>query len=139
MDGLQGFNRLMMAVMGVVKERGGDDFLAGCPAVVTLYDMYARYAGEVVEYGRAEDIFLGDRHHPYTEGLFGSLPGLNASAKRLSPIDGLMPDPTALPEGCRFHPRCPYATEDCRRAQPLREISPEHFISCNRAEEIYGQ
>ena len=49
MDGLQGFNRLMMAVMGVVKERGGDDFLAGCQAVVTLYDMYARYAGEVVE------------------------------------------------------------------------------------------
>ena len=49
MDGLQGFNRLMTAVMGVVKERGGDDFLAGCPAVVTLYDMYARYAGEVME------------------------------------------------------------------------------------------
>lgn len=49
MDGLQGFNRLMTAVMGVVKERGGDAFLAGCPAVGTLYDMYVRYAGEVVE------------------------------------------------------------------------------------------
>ncbi len=93
------------------------------------------YAGEVVEYGRAEDIFLGSRHHPYTEGLFGSLPGLNASAKRLSPIDGLMPDPTALPEGCRFHPRCPHCTERCRTEAPAQYLRNGHMIRCHRMEE----
>ena len=93
------------------------------------------YAGEVVEYGRAEDIFLGDRHHPYTEGLFGSLPGLNASAKRLSPIDGLMPDPTALPEGCRFHPRCPHCTERCKTQAPAQHLRDGHMIRCHRMEE----
>ena len=93
------------------------------------------YAGEVVEYGRAEDIFLGSRHHPYTEGLFGSLPGLNASAKRLSPIDGLMPDPTALPEGCRFHPRCPHCTERCRTEAPAQYLRDGHMIRCHRMEE----
>ena len=93
------------------------------------------YAGEVVEYGRAEDIFLGDRHHPYTEGLFGSLPGLNASAKRLSPIDGLMPDPTALPEGCRFHPRCPHCTDRCKTQAPAQHLRDGHMIRCHRMEE----
>ena len=58
------------------------------------------YAGEIVEVGTAEDIFLGKVHHPYTDGLFGSLPDLQHETRRLSPIDGLMPDPADLPEGC---------------------------------------
>lgn len=89
------------------------------------------YAGEVVEYGRAEDIFLGEKHHPYTEGLFGSLPELNATAKRLSPINGLMPDPMALPEGCKFHPRCPHCTERCKKEIPAAHVEGEHMIRCH--------
>ena len=65
------------------------------------------YAGEVIEYGTVEDIFTGDRHHPYTVGLFNSIPNLEKDEKRLHPIDGMMPDPTDLPEGCAFSPRCP--------------------------------
>ena len=56
------------------------------------------YAGEVVESGTAKEIFLGEKHHPYTQGLFGSLPDLNHETRRLSPIDGLMPDMTQVPE-----------------------------------------
>ena len=66
------------------------------------------YAGEVVESGTAKEIFLGEKHHPYTQGLFGSLPDLNHETRRLSPIDGLMPDMTQVPEGCKFAPRCPH-------------------------------
>ena len=64
------------------------------------------YAGEIVEYGTLVDIFTGEHHHPYTDGLFGSIPSLTENAKRLSPIEGLMPDPTDLPKGCKFAPRC---------------------------------
>lgn len=65
------------------------------------------YAGEIIEYGTVEDIFTGDAHHPYTEGLFGSSPSLEGDEERLHPIDGMMPDPTDLPKGCYFSPRCP--------------------------------
>ena len=93
------------------------------------------YAGEVVESGRAEDIFLGKRHHPYTDGLFGSLPELNSHAKRLSPINGLMPDPMALPEGCKFHPRCPHCTERCKHEIPAIHRDGEHMIRCHLMDE----
>ena len=89
------------------------------------------YAGEVVEYGRAEDIFLGKQHHPYTEGLFGSLPELNATAKRLSPINGLMPDPLAPPPGCTTHPRSPHCTERCKKEIPAVHQDGEHMIRCH--------
>ena len=90
------------------------------------------YAGEIVEYGTAEQIFLGKRHHPYTEGLFGSLPDLSRESRRLSPIDGLMPDPTNLPQGCRFHPRCPYCREECRTQAPPVHNRDGHLIRCVR-------
>ena len=64
------------------------------------------YAGEIVEYGTLSDIFNGGRHHPYTEGLFGSIPSLTEETKRLHPIEGILPDPTNLPKGCKFSPRC---------------------------------
>ena len=88
------------------------------------------YAGEIVEYGSLEDIF--DRTaHPYTEGLFGSLPSLDKKVERLKPIEGLMPNPADLPKGCRFHPRCPAATEDCRRYHPAAvELEPGHMVRC---------
>ena len=89
------------------------------------------YAGEVMEYGTLEDIF--DRTmHPYTEGLFGSLPSLDEDVDRLKPIVGLMPDPANLPEGCAFHPRCPYADKTCATVHPeLKEIGPGHFCRCH--------
>ena len=90
------------------------------------------YAGEIVEYGSLEDIFERTAH-PYTEGLFGSLPSLDADVHRLKPIQGLMPDPANLPEGCKFHPRCPYAQEQCRQTEPaLRELSSGHLCRCHR-------
>ena len=89
------------------------------------------YAGEIVEYGSLEDIF--DRMaHPYTKGLFDSLPSLDRVDHRLKPIRGLMPDPTDLPEGCSFQPRCPYATEQCKGEAPvLEEIGPGHHCRCH--------
>ena len=90
------------------------------------------YAGTVIENGSVEDIFSKERHHPYTEGLFKSLPSLSGEEKRLSPIKGLMPDPSNLPSGCAFHPRCPYATEKCK-AEPPRPVTcgDGHMIKCH--------
>ena len=76
------------------------------------------YAGEIIEYGTVEQVFTGDKHHPYTVGLFNSIPNLELDERRLHPIDGMMPDPTNLPEGCAFSPRCPHATEHCRQCHP---------------------
>ncbi len=72
------------------------------------------YAGQIIEYGMAEDIF-DHPAHPYTIGLFNALPNMNDNAARLSPIEGLPPDPTDLPTGCAFSPRCPYADDMCRQ------------------------
>lgn len=77
------------------------------------------YAGEIVEYGTLSQIFDKSRkHHPYTEGLFDSIPDIASDKPRLKPIDGLMPDPANLPKGCSFSPRCPYATDLCREKDP---------------------
>ena len=92
------------------------------------------YSGEIVESGTAEDIF-DHRMHPYTEGLFGSIPTLNTTAKRLSPIRGMMPDPANLPSGCKFADRCPYAESRCFEAEPpAYEPRPGHKVKCYRAE-----
>ena len=88
------------------------------------------YAGEIVEYGTAEHIF-DFPSHPYTIGLFGSLPKLDSMEPRLKPIKGLMPDPTNLPKGCSFSERCPEATEKCKAQSPsVTEISPGHQVKC---------
>lgn len=90
------------------------------------------YAGEIVEYGTVEDIF-NHTSHPYTQGLFDSIPTLNEKVRRLKPIPGLMPDPTNLPEGCVFAPRCKYATEACtKKAIPVTEVSEGHLVKCLR-------
>ena len=89
------------------------------------------YAGSIVESGTIDDIFCGDSHHPYTVGLFGSIPNLAVRTERLTPIDGLMPDPTALPEGCAFAPRCPECRSLCRReAAPASAVNGSHQICC---------
>lgn len=88
------------------------------------------YAGEVVEAGTLRDVYLSPKH-PYTHGLFGSIPSLDEEATRLKPIQGLMPDPTALPSGCKFHPRCPHATELCATQVPkVTEVAPGHKVRC---------
>lgn len=92
------------------------------------------YAGEIVEFGSLEHIF-DETAHPYTKGLFHSLPSLDRKERRLKPIAGLMPDPARLPEGCKFHPRCPFAEERCRTVNPkAAEISPGHFVKFLRCQ-----
>ncbi len=88
------------------------------------------YAGYIVEYGSIEDIFE-DPRHPYTKGLFGALPNLKKKVHRLSPIDGMMPDPANLPQGCPFEPRCPHRTESCTQKVPEGiEVTPGHMVRC---------
>ena len=89
------------------------------------------YAGELVESGSAKDFFEGKLHHPYTVGLLGALPSLTNHARRLSPISGLMPDPTQLPAGCKFHPRCPHSMPICEQEAPYIYKSGGHQIACH--------
>ncbi|TVR68803.1 MAG: ABC transporter ATP-binding protein [Spirochaetaceae bacterium] len=88
------------------------------------------YAGTVVETASTENLFSRPLH-PYTRGLFGSIPSLDEEVKRLSPIRGIMPDPTELPPGCRFHPRCPSAAPICSQRSPVMiENEPGHRVNC---------
>lgn len=92
------------------------------------------YAGEIVEYGTADQIFDNPKH-PYTVGLFGSLPRLDSTESRLKPIKGLMADPTKLPEGCKFSDRCPHADNHCKTAvAPDVEIEEGHTVRCHMME-----
>jgi len=91
------------------------------------------YAGRVVERAPAGALF-GDPMHPYTLGLLGSVPRLDEDRETLLAIDGSVPPPFALPKGCRFHPRCPFAAPECRSDQPpLREVVSGHAAACLRA------
>ena len=92
------------------------------------------YGGEVVEYADVFTIFE-NRMHPYTQGLFNSIPKLNEDVNRLVPIEGLMPDPTNLPTGCKFCTRCQYATNRCREEHPeMIDVGNGHLVRCFRAE-----
>ncbi|ERT60116.1 peptide/nickel transport system ATP-binding protein [Peptoniphilus koenoeneniae] len=88
------------------------------------------YAGKIIEHGNLVDIF--DNHkHPYTEGLFNSLPNIEDKGEPLKPIPGLVPDPSNLPSGCTFHPRCPYAKDICKDQVPEKIcINDTHTVSC---------
>ena len=114
-DKLQTSMILITHDLGVVAET--------CDSVAVVY------AGQIVESGSKEDLF-DHPTHPYTLGLFGSLPSMAVGEKRLHSIAGLPPDPTNLPEGCAFWPRCPHATEACKGSIPNREITPGHFVRC---------
>ncbi len=92
------------------------------------------YAGEIVEYGSRDQIFRNPAH-PYTRGLFASLPRLDDDSKRLKPIRGLPPDPTNLPSGCKFCPRCPHqgeCNEGISRLPQAVELEKGHFVSCHK-------
>ena len=89
------------------------------------------YAGEAIETGTVEDIFDGEDHHPYTIGLFGSIPDLTVDTDRLTPIEGLMPDPANLPKGCKFNPRCPKCMDICKTVEPKAYVKNGHMIRCH--------
>lgn len=89
------------------------------------------YAGEIVEYGTLEQIFE-EPQHPYTRGLFDAIPKMTTDVDRLSPIFGAPPDPTNLPKGCKFAPRCPYATEMCNSPVAVQTLENGHQFKCNR-------
>lgn len=88
------------------------------------------YAGEVIEQGRVEDIFTRKKNHPYTEGLFNSIPDLTSEMDRLIPIRGFMADPTNLPEGCKFASRCQYCKDICKQQAPPLFSEGSHSIKC---------
>ena len=120
-------NRLKTSVLLITHDLG---IVAECCQKVAVM-----YAGEIVEYGSLRDIFK-ETSHPYTMGLFRSIPSLTRKEKRLNPIDGLMPDPANLPGGCCFHPRCPYADETCRSCHTdLSDAGNGHKVRCFHLEE----
>lgn len=99
-------------------------------------DVAIIYAGNIVEYGSKEQIF-DHPTHPYTIGLFGSIPSMHTDEEWLHPIEGLPPDPTNLPEGCAFGPRCPYATEECRKnAIGFMNTPDGHQCRCIHIKEV---
>lgn len=89
------------------------------------------YAGEIIERGNVEDIFEGREHHPYTVGLMGAIPDLSTETERLSPIEGIMPDPMDLPSGCKFHDRCPHCMEICKTQNPPDYRRGTQSIKCH--------
>ncbi len=116
------FNTSMLLIthdLGVVAE--------ACDKVAIMY------AGQIVEYGSLDQIY-NETKHPYTKGLFGSLPDLDSDQDRLNPIPGLMPDPVNLPKGCSFGPRCAFKTAECEKGIVPCFTTPEgHFVSCVHA------
>jgi peptide/nickel transport system ATP-binding protein len=102
-------------------------------------DVAVMYAGEIIEYGTVLDVFAKGFHHPYTVGLFGSLPDLKEKSARLMAIEGFMPDPTNLPAGCAFSPRCRHAEPRCEEAKPQDvPTGGSHRIRCFLAERERG-
>ena len=113
------FNTAMIMIthdLGIVAET--------CDKVAVMY------AGEFIEVGSVEDIFESKDHHPYTQGLFGSIPNLESDVPRLAPIYGLMPDPSQLPAGCSFAPRCPHCMDICKEQHPADYMNGTHGIKC---------
>ena len=121
-------DRLGMAMIMITHDLG--IIAQTCDKVAVMY------AGEFIESGTLEDIFTGDKHHPDTVGLFGSIPNLKEKSDRLNPIAGLMPDPTDLPSGCAFSPRCPHCTEKCKSVHPVDFVEGTHTIKCHLFSEV---
>lgn len=97
----------------------------------TCDEVGVMYAGQIVEYGSVEQVFSPGDHHPYTVGLFGSMPDIHRKSRRLTPIDGLMPDPTNLPPGCKFAPRCPRRMTICSHEEPGERVQDGHRLKCH--------
>jgi oligopeptide/dipeptide ABC transporter ATP-binding protein len=93
------------------------------------------YLGKIVELARREELFLKPLH-PYTQALMSAIPVPDPHLKRERIIlKGDVPSPLNPPAGCRFHPRCQFATDVCSSEEPLmRELSPDHTVACHHAE-----
>ena len=116
-------NKMGMALLMITHDLGV--VAKVCDSVAVLY------AGKIVEHGTLEDVFNNPKH-PYTEGLFNSLPNIKDRKSQLIPIPGRMPDPTALPPGCAFEPRCRYAIDTCKEPCESISISDTHSVLCSR-------
>jgi len=108
--------------------------------VAELCDQVAvMYAGSIVERARVEEIFASPGH-PYTKGLWGAIPLMEGEKESLSVIPGNVPDLSQPPEGCKFHPRCPFRFQPCdQTAPPLFQITPGHEVSCYRYQGVVCQ
>jgi oligopeptide/dipeptide ABC transporter ATP-binding protein len=116
-----------MAVMLITHDLGVVAEIADRVAVM--------YAGRIVETGPIEAIF-GEMRHPYTKGLWESIPQLKEKRRRLNAITGQVPDPMNLPAGCKFHPRCYLMIDDCKKEEPpLYPVNGKHFSRCIRWKE----
>ena len=94
------------------------------------------YGGEIIEYGTRREIFKAPSH-PYTIGLFGAVPSLTSEGGRLKPVEGIMPEPSDLPSGCKFHTRCPYVTEQCKQGEvPTVELGGTHQCRCHNLDAV---
>ena len=99
-------------------------------------DVVVMYAGKVVEAGTLETVLYSPKH-PYTIALIKSIPGIKVKrGGRLQSIDGMVPNPLRLPEGCSFSPRCPYADERCHKIQPVTEQVGDRTIACFKWREL---
>ena len=127
-------SHILKGMMREVCDAGGAIFFSTHVLEVAekLCDKVAiMYAGEIVEYGTLQHIFL-KTSHPYTKGLFGSIPSLTKDVDRLEPIKGATPNPADLPKGCKFHLRCPNAMEKCSCIAPETvELEPGHLVQCH--------
>ncbi len=121
----QKYNTAMLLIthdMGVVAQT--------CDQVAVIY------AGNIIEYGTKEQIF-DHPSHPYTIGLFGAIPSMSEDEEWLHPIEGLPPDPSDLPSGCAFHPRCEYACEQCKKESiAMYQTEDGHQCRCCRLGQI---
>jgi oligopeptide/dipeptide ABC transporter ATP-binding protein len=121
-------DRLSMGVVLVTHDLG--------VVAATCDRMAVMYAGRIVETGTVADIFAQPRH-PYTRGLLGSVPRGRAVRTMLSSIDGTPPSLTALPTGCAFHPRCSFATDQCRRERPaLQGVGEGRMTACFHQQQV---
>ena len=126
----------VLSMMAELKERLGTSMIMITHDLGVVAETCDRvsimYAGEIIETGTAEDIFESTFRHPYTDGLFDSIPDLDVDENRLRPINGLMPDPTALPDGCKFHPRCTRCMDICKTKNPeVHWLTDTHSIRCH--------
>lgn len=125
----------VLALMSVLKNKTGTSLILithDLGVVAQICDkVCVMYAGEIIESGTVEEVFEGERKHPYTQGLFGSIPDLETETERLNPIEGLMPDPTDLPAGCKFHPRCKFSMPVCQTQSPAYAREGNHQIACH--------
>lgn len=125
----------VLSLLGNLKERLNTSMLLithDLGIVAETCDRVAvMYAGYIIEKGTVRDVYR-DMAHPYTIGLFDSIPDLDKDEERIKPIPGLMPDPANLPTGCPFWPRCPAPMDICMHEMPPEtEVSPGHVVRCH--------